>query len=62
MYFLIFGFLVAMWIFFLFINFLNETLVPMHPIMGLFELNETTKQSMLDNFGAYWGNLVSYTK
>jgi hypothetical protein len=53
---------VAMWIVFLFINFVNETLVPMHPIMGLFEVNETTKQSMLYNFGAYWGNLVCYTR
>jgi len=29
------------------INFLNGTSVPMHVIMGLFEMNETTKQSMV---------------
>jgi hypothetical protein len=28
------------------INFLNDTWVPMHITMGLFEMNETIKQSM----------------
>jgi hypothetical protein len=34
----------------------------MHPIVGLFEVNETTKQSKLYNFSAYWGNLVCYIR
>ncbi len=45
-------------IFALVINFLSDNWVPMHIIMGLFEVNETTKQSMavqlqvlLDKFG-----------
>jgi hypothetical protein len=29
------------------INFLNDNSVPMHVIMGLFEMNETTKRSMV---------------
>jgi hypothetical protein len=29
------------------INFLNETWGPMHITMGLFEVNKTTKQSMV---------------
>ncbi len=40
------------------INFLNDNWVPMHIIVGLFEMNETTRQSMaiqlqilLDRFG-----------
>jgi hypothetical protein len=33
-------------IFTLVINFLNDTWVPMHITMGLFEMNETIKQSM----------------
>ncbi len=32
------------------INFLNYTWVPMHIIMGLFEMNETIKQSMATQF------------
>ncbi len=28
------------------INFLNDTWIPMHITMGLFEMNETIKQSM----------------
>jgi hypothetical protein len=45
-------------IFALVINFLSDIWVPMHIIMGLFEVNETTEQSMavqlqvlLDKFG-----------
>jgi len=45
-------------IFALVINFLNDKWVPVHIIVGLFEVNETTKQSMvvqlqvlLDRFG-----------
>jgi hypothetical protein len=29
------------------INFLNDNWVPMHVIVGLFEVNDTTKQSMV---------------
>jgi hypothetical protein len=34
-------------IFVMVINFLNETWAPMHITMGLFEMNKTTKQSMV---------------
>jgi hypothetical protein len=36
----------SVYIFALIIKFLNDTLVPMHVIMGLFEMNEMTRQSM----------------
>jgi hypothetical protein len=32
------------------INFLNDTWVPMHIIMGLFDVNETIGQSMVVQF------------
>ncbi len=40
------------------INFLSDTWVLMHVNMGLFEVNEITKQSMAAELQFYWKSLV----